>query len=409
MAQKIRTALLATAMASGLLLSNAPAYAAPLVEESASQDAGVDTSAAVQEVAEDSAVPAPAVSAIDPQAPAKEAPQMDLAVPVDEAGIQDEPPVAPVEGNTPTTGADETPSVGDEGATGTPSAIDAPEEASGEPSGKDSDESGRAEVEQETVDADGPSRGATGTAETTAPAGSDGAAAETSKTAKESTVAETATEEVSESASEIDIEALASFDELLEGIETPPGSEDWTEEQWNDYLPTAEGQEFTEAILDALSETEEFSVIFDIVLDFVETEDLGYLEELKEYLLELFGGNEEWAMEAYNGMAAELRAEGFDVDDWTKAQKPSENTPPVVPSEKPKPEVKPAIKPAGNVKPVVDKKPMAEAVVKPVAQAKAQELAETGSNGVLLMGGAGMLLVIGGVFALRMRRKPRAH
>lgn len=57
MAQKIRTALLATAMASGLLLSNAPAYAAPLVEESASQDAGVDTSAAVQEVAEDSAVP----------------------------------------------------------------------------------------------------------------------------------------------------------------------------------------------------------------------------------------------------------------------------------------------------------------------------------------------------------------
>lgn len=409
MAQKIRTALLASAMASGLLLSNAPAYAAPLVEESASQDAGIDTSAAVQGVAEISAALESTASAVAPQDPSREPSQLVSAVPVDDAAIQDEPPVGPVEGNTPTTGGGESSSMGDEGATDTPSGIDASEEATGGPSGEDSNESAGVETEQVTADADAPAGGTTNDAETTAPASPEVATAETSQTAEESDASEAATEEVSESASETDIEALASFEEMLEGIEMPSGSEDWTEEQWNDFMLTAEGQEFTETILDAMSETEEFNVIFDIVLDFVETEDLGYLKELKEYLLELFGGNEEWAMEAYNGMAAELRAQGFDVDNWTKVQKPSESTPPVVPSEKPKPEVKPAIKPAGNVKPVVDKKPMAEAVVKPVVQAKTQKLAETGSDGVLLMGGAGMLLVIGGAFALRMRRKPRAH
>ena len=58
MASKIRTALLSTAVASGLLLSNAPAYAAPLVEGNAALESTVE---AVPEERE--SVQAPAASA----------------------------------------------------------------------------------------------------------------------------------------------------------------------------------------------------------------------------------------------------------------------------------------------------------------------------------------------------------
>ncbi len=318
MTSRIRTALLSTAVASGLLLSNAPVYAAPLAEENATQGASVETAAGVQVVAEISAALESTASAVAPRDPSRDPSQLVSAVPVDEVAIQDEPPVAPVKGNTPAMGGDESPSVGDEGVTDTPPGINASEEATGGPSDEDSNESAGAETEQVMADPDAPAGGTSNDAETTAPASPEVATAETSQPPEESDASEVATEEVSESASVTDV--------------------------------------------DDQSEYEEFDVIFEIVDDFLETGDNKFLDELMDYLLWLFDGDEELAMEAYNEIIQGMVDEGLLVPGV-------EVTPaPTVEPQAPKPETKPVIKPAGNIKPVVDRKPIVEAIVKPVVK-----------------------------------------
>jgi hypothetical protein len=202
-------------------------------------------------------------------------------------------------------------------------------------------------------------------------------------------------------------EEPTSFWEIVEGIEAPEGSESWSEEEWVDFLETPEGIDFTDQVLDGMVGTEEFDTIVDILVDFMESGDETYLDELMDYFLYLFDGNEEWAMEAYNGVIQALINEGFldeeevlPADGGTGTESP-EAAPPVE---------KPVIKPAGNItKPVVDKKVVAQAIAKPVAAAAGPQLAETGSDGGLILGGSGLLLVLIGALTLRLRRKPRAH
>jgi LPXTG-motif cell wall-anchored protein len=198
-----------------------------------------------------------------------------------------------------------------------------------------------------------------------------------------------------------------SFWELVEDIEAPEGSESWSEEEWIDFLETPEGMDFTDQMLDGLVGTEEFDTIVDIVVDFMESGDEAYLDELMDYFLFLFDGNEEWAMEAYNGVIQELINGGFlDEEEAPPADEgASTESPEAAPSVE-----KPVVKPAGNItKPVVDKKAVAESVIKPLAATANPQLAETGSNSVVVFGGAGLLLVMIGALTLRLRRKPRAH
>ena len=400
MASKIRTALLSTAVASGLLLSNAPAYAAPLVEGNAALESTVEAMPEERESVQTPAASAPAASApaapvadvVDEQLPAQTQQQVAPdVIPLEES--------TSIEENTANTDGSVT-IAGDEPSTESAAQPDASGETAAESSNAEETTQGtETSPVQSSAGTEAPIVVTTGTEV------SDDAAAPSVETAESSVE----TQDEIASSSEAEINAQLSFDEFLEGLEMPEGSENWTEKQWNDYLETPEGQDFTDAVLEGMLDTEEFGVIFDIVADFLEFEDPGYLDELKDYLLELFGGNEEWAMEAYNGMAAELRAEGYLVEDWVKGPiltpTPTEPTAPA----KPKPETKPEIKPAGNVKPVVDKKPIVEAVVKPVVQAKQDQLAQTGTDGTLLMGGAGVLLVGGGMLALGLRRKTRKH
>lgn len=414
MASKIRTALLSTAVASGLLLSNAPAYAAPLVEDSAALETKTETEEQSQSVAP--ALDAPAVEAPASSVPVQNpesAPQpIQPVAPVDDSLQQDAPPAGAIDD-----AVEEVPAAAEdsENAANTvvstesaptseePDQVAQPStdegltqgaESSDEQSAGESDEvvAGLANTDAAKISADHEG--------SLDPAISESPGAKTAESSDEP-------DDGTESGSDAEIDALLAFDELFELIEMPPGSENWTEEQWLAFMDTEEGQELTEAVLDFLLQTEEFATILEIVDNFILEGDEVHLEDLKLYLLDLFGGNEEWAMEAYNGMMEGLRAEGFDVADWTNG--PAETTPPVVPSEKPKPETKPEIKPAGNIKPVVDKKPIVEAVVKPVVQVKQNQLAETGANGTLLMGGAGVLLIGGGVLALGARRKARKH
>lgn len=406
MASKIRTALLSTAVASGLLLSNAPAYAAPLVEESTTQEAPIEATGEEREKTEASVVPAPvAPVVVAPIAPAAEisAPQQtnEVLAPVD---VDD-----PAEGNSTSEEAPVDPT--EETTIG--AAEEVALEASSAPAEPTSDIDSAGSTSSENVENGVPATGESITGETIAPVSTLGETAETAQTEAEPEATEVVTEEETASTDEVDVEALLSFDEYLDGLEMPAGSEKWSEPQWDDFLQTDEGQDFADAVMDGLLETEEFNDIIDIIIDFIDTEDAEYLAELKDYLLDLFGGNQEWAMEVYNGIIEGMIADGLDVEFWTQDGGSGVTKPPVDPSDKPKPEVKPTpkpeIKPAGNVKPVVDKKPIVEAVVKPVVQVKQDKLAKTGSESALLMGGAGVLLIAGGVLALRLRRKPREH
>lgn len=414
MASKIRTALLSTAVASGLLLSNAPAYAAPIMGDSTALETKIETTEPAHDAGSTPAIPHAEEPA--PPAPVKSPQQV---APESDPHSQDALPASEVaDAETKTTVVvDDSVNTENEVASNEPNPREAePDQATqpslGEeltPNAESTDAQTVASTDESATD--NSSTGMTsenGKTETTStPAGTD---VSLDPAASESPVptATEPTEEAddgTESGSDAEIDAMLTFDELFASLEMPAGSEDWTEEQWLDYMDTEKGQEFTEVLLDGLLQTDEFNTIIDIVAEFIDTKDAGHLEELKDFLLDLFGGNEEWAMEAFNGIAAELRAQGFDVSDWANVENPEGAKPPVTPSEKPKPE----IKPAGNIKPVVDKKPIVEAVVKPIAQAKQHQLAETGADGTLLMGGAGVLLIGGGALALGLRRKLRKH
>ncbi|PQZ89093.1 hypothetical protein CQ018_16240 [Arthrobacter sp. MYb227] len=414
MASKIRTALLSTAVASGLLLSNAPAYAAPIVGDSTALETKIETTEPAHDAGSTDDVPLAQEPA--PPAPVK---SPEHVAPESDPLSQDAPPAGDIvdaDEQTPVVVDDSVNAENDDASNESSSSSAELDQAAQPSTGEDLAQNAENADAQTTASTDesatdSSDTGATpenGNADTTnTPAGTDASLAPATSESPVPTATESSDEadDGTESGSDAEIDAMLTFDEFFEGLEMPPGSENWTEEQWLEFMETEEGQGFTDAVLEGLLDTEEFNDIVDIVIDFMDTQEDVYLKELKDYLLDLFGGNEEWAMEAYNGMAAELRAQGFDVADWTKDQAEAETTPPV----KPKPEIKPEIKPAGNIKPVVDKKPVVEAVVKPVVQAKKDQLAVTGTDGTLLMGGAGVLLVGGGVLALGLRRKTRKH
>lgn len=179
----------------------------------------------------------------------------------------------------------------------------------------------------------------------------------------------------------------------------PEGSEAWDENQWNEFLDSDEGQEFIDEYNNAMMDSPELQTIIDIVTDFATTGDEYYLDELWEYLNELFPDNPEWAQEAYDGILAGL-------GEWEVTEpESSESTTPTRQPEERDIEIKPA---ATVTKPVVQKKQVAQAVAKPLVESQRHELANTGSNGTLIVGGVGVVLLLGGSLSLGMRRRQKA-
>ena len=397
MAPRIRTALLGTAMASGLLLSPMAAHALPLEEGSitmaapgqpttetstddgaatganvgGTQDSGQepaeplvaefvvsDTDTGSTEVGQVSAEvqPAPANSeAIDSSATDTLPPN-----PVDEADLNPSPLV---ENKAPTLKDDSV-------------AAEDPGLADAAPVDSDSrTDTGSQVADQGTM----PTRIAdSGDAEGTS-----------------------ATLAVDDATSPLVTEESADEPEMQSWIPTitmPEGSEAWDENQWNEFLDSDDGTAFIDYYNNAMMESPELQTIIDILTDFSNTGDETYLDELWEFLNDLFPDNPEWAQEAFDGIMA-----GMDAWDFTEPDVLEPSTPTEQPQEQ-----SPEIKPAGTViKPVLDKKPVAQAVAKPIVESQRHELANTGSNGTLVIGGAGVVLLLGGALTLGMRRRQK--
>lgn len=389
MAPRIRTALLGTAMASGLLLSPLAAHALPPEEGAittispeqlvptteAASDAGAATAANAEgsqdsgqepadaPVAESAVGDADAGDTETGQAPAEVQPAPEESVENDSPATEVQAPDL-VEGNDPN---DSSPVESQELTVEEGSiAAEDPGQAEAAPSGSDAS----ADTGSQVAD----------------PGAAPGGTAEPGN-AEETGVGETGGETPPPL---IDEEPAAEPD--IPNVTMPEGSEAWDEKQWNDFLDTDEGAEFIEEYVNALMAWPPFLEIVDILTDFVITGDETYLDELWEYLNELFPDNPEWAQEAFDGILAGIGA-------WDAAE-------PEVP-EQPQ-EQGPEIKPAATVtKPVVSKKPVAQAVAKPIVESQRHELADTGSNGSLVIGGLGVVLLVGGVLTLGMRRRQK--
>ncbi|WP_411732816.1 LPXTG cell wall anchor domain-containing protein [Paeniglutamicibacter sp.] len=210
-----------------------------------------------------------------------------------------------------------------------------------------------------------------------------------------------ATLAVDEATSPLVTEESADEPEMPSWIPTitlPEGSETWDENQWNEFLDSDDGTAFIDDYNNAMMESPELQMIIDILTDFSNTGDETYLEELWEYLNELFPDNPEWAQEAFDGIMA-----GMDEWDFTEPDVLEPSTPTEQPQEQ-----SAEIRPAGTViKPVLDKKPVAQAVAKPIVESQRHELANTGSNGTLVTGGVGVVLLLGGALTLGMRRRQK--
>lgn len=167
------------------------------------------------------------------------------------------------------------------------------------------------------------------------------------------------------------LEMTPQDEELLKALMEvlPSGSEDWSEKQWNDYIEGPEGQ----------------GTIFDIyavLLDFAQTE--AEIEETWAAIAEELQDREGWLEafeEYYFGTESGEETEGEEAQPEPK------------PSATPE-ESKPMIKPAGEVK----------QQEKATAEVAAEPLAETGSNSLLWAGLGGMLALTGAVLVIRQRR-----
>ncbi len=178
----------------------------------------------------------------------------------------------------------------------------------------------------------------------------------------------------------------------------PEGSATWDENQWNEFLDSDEGQDFIDEYNNAMLDSPEFQTIVDILTAFASSGDEYYLDELREYLNELFPDNPEWAQEAFDGILAGLGA--WDV---TEPQSPKPTTPTQQPEERDA-ETKPA---ATVTRPVVQKKQVAQAIAKPLLESQRHELANTGSNGTVVMGGLGLALLLAGTLTLVIRKRQK--
>lgn len=407
MAPRLHIALLGTAMASSLLLSPLAAQALPIA------DATIATTASGQPATTSGA-------ATDGAKTAEEVPDdwedstdpfvaEDVIVAADIGGTEVGP--SPSDVDVPK----ESPEPTDSSATET-QVLDA---ADLDPS--TSAEIGEAALSGNTVVAADP--GSTDTA----PTGSDSlvdtgnqvvdraavprgtsASGETDGTKANETVEETVAHLVTEGSTE-----APEMPEWVPAITMPEGSEVWDENEWNEFLDSDNGKIFIDDYNSTMMDSPELQAIVDILTDFADTGDDSYLDQLWDYVNELFPDNPEWAQEVFDGIM-----NGMDDWEFTETDSPK----PITPTEdlqKQEPETKPAAtvtkpaatvtKPAATViKPVTRQEPIAQAVAKPIIESHKHELANTGSNGTLIVGGVGVVLLLGGSLALRMRRRQKA-
>ncbi|MFL4476312.1 LPXTG cell wall anchor domain-containing protein [Paeniglutamicibacter sp. MACA_103] len=398
MAPRIHSALLGTAMASGLLLSPVAAHALPITDTAVATTApgqpaqtegtatGESGQAAgdVQDNGQESTDPL----VVEPAAIAADTGGTDAGQPPSEVDTSQENPEAVDSSAT----EKEDPDVADEAALKPSPSVESYDAAAGDDSVAEEDP-GSADSAPADIDSP-PDAGIQDTDQETVP---------TETTDSGDPEGNNATEAIEEANSPLIIEESA--DELevpawFPTIAMPEGSEAWDENQWNEFLDSDDGKTFIDEYNNARMESPELQTIVEILTDFANTGDESYLDELWDYLNELFPDNPEWAQEAYDGIMAGIGEWGL-----TEPDSPEPSTPTEQP-QKPSPEIKPA---ATVAKPVVQQKPVAQALAKPIVDFQKQELANTGSDGTLLIGGVGVALLLGGVLTLGMRRRQKGR
>lgn len=377
MAKSLRTALLTTAVASGLLLGSAP------VEAQILEGKAETTQGAVTEGIQEPAVPVAEPADEEPSPTAK--PDLGVAATENSEIVG----VAPVQGEASVDAQQASP--GSNSASEPPQTLVPPE--------RDTAETPDGVAVAETQ----------GTGSITATDPEDTSVLVT-ESVTESTIPGPASAQAEESgvlesngvgATEPE-GGLVDLPWWLEGIEIPEGAENWSDAEWEDFVAQ---------IAQELENEPAFQELDSIVAGLVEHGRESDLDALYGHLLWMFDGNEAAAQEAFEEIVFVLIENGkvdagiLDPKE-SESPQPSATPEPTEPDETPKPE----IKPAGTVtKPVLDKKPLVKAVLKPVVSSRTGDLAETGSGGVLVYAGAGAALLLLGAAALRMRRKPRAH
>lgn len=377
MAKNLRTALLSTAVASGLLLSAAPVQAQIIEGEAAT------TQGAVAEGNQKPTVPVAERAAREPNpviAPVQGATAAENQETVGAEAVQDEPLVDAQQsppGSDSASEAPETPVSPESDAAETPDGVAVAETLGTGPA--------------TDADSDGTSVPAV------TPAVESTASGPTSTQSEGTGVLES---EVGD-ATEVEGD-LVDLPWWLEGIEIPQGAENWTDAEWEDFI-----MQFAQE----LENEPAFQELDSIIGELVEHGRESDLDALYGHLLWMFDGNESAAQGAFEEIVFGLIESGM-VDSGildpkeSASPEPSARPEPTKPAETPKPE----IKPAGTVtKPVLDQKPIVKAVLKPVVSSRTRDLAETGSNGALIYAGAGAAMLLIGAVALRIRRKPRAH
>lgn len=190
-------------------------------------------------------------------------------------------------------------------------------------------------------------------------------------------------------------------------IEFPEGADDWTDEQWNEWMGSDESGAWFDANEDALVElidSEEFAEFGDSIFGYIVEGDpeglLAYLEAtypndplLAKFMVGLVMGQlmEDGLLDEDGNFIGELVLE--------------EEEPAGKPDKEPSKET--VIEPVANItKPKVSTTKPVE-VFTPV-KVPAQGLAETGAEGIGLLAGAGGGLLVLGVGALALRRRKQA-
>ena len=377
MAKNLRTALLTTAVASGLLLSSAPVEAQVLegkteITQGAVTEGIQEPTLAVTENADEEPSPA---AAPDVGVAATENSETDGGEPVQGEASVDAQQASP--GSNSASEPPQTLVPPEDDTTETPDGV-----AVAETQGTGSITATDPEVTSVLV---------------TAPVTESTIPGPTPTQAEESGVLESEGDDATDAEGE-----LVDLPWWLEGIEIPEGAESWTDAQWEDFVAQ---------IAQELENEPAFQELDSIIAGLVENGRESDLDALYGHLLWMFDGNEAAAQEVFEEIVFGLIENG-EVDAGildpkeSKSPQPSAKPEPTEPAETAKPE----IKPAGTVtKPVLDKKPIVKAVLKPVVNSRTGDLAETGSSDALIYAGAGAAMLLLGAVALRMRRKPRAH
>lgn len=189
---------------------------------------------------------------------------------------------------------------------------------------------------------------------------------------------------------EISPEEQAFLDELEKRM--PQDSENWTEEQWDEYFSTDEGHNLLE---------------FYLYYEFDHAESPEQLTEMIEIYREFFDDGSGW----YDSFV-DVYLNGPEVgitDPPSESMRPSESTKPSRPASAEKPKKSAGIAPAARViKAASERAQIAKHPVIKKAQ-NGNELADTGfSAGWMAVGGV-LIVVLGAVIARRTRKNPARH